>query len=148
MDIKLKPIDEQSRVAVLELSVRGDQPFIANNAKSLMQAEECPKVARPFAIYAGDKPVGFTMFAFDEEEEDPEGRYWLWRFMIDQKSQGKGYGKAALAEIIRYFRGQNADRIMLSTKPENKVGLNLYHRFGFTETGEMNDNEIVLRLLL
>ncbi len=29
------------------------------------------------------------MFAFDEDYEDPDDRYWLWRFMIDEKLQGK-----------------------------------------------------------
>ncbi|MBR6526141.1 MAG: GNAT family N-acetyltransferase, partial [Clostridia bacterium] len=96
MNIKLIPINDDNRDAVLSLSSREDQPFCAPNDYSLEQAEECnaecPGVARPFAIYAEEKPVGFCMFAFDPEEEDPEDRYWLWRFMIDQNEQGKGYG--------------------------------------------------------
>ena len=148
MEITLKPVNDQNRAAILQLSVRDDQPFIASNARSLETAEENPGIARPFAIYAGDRPVGFTMFAFDEEYEDPEDRYWLWRFMIDKDEQGKGYGKAALEEIIRYFREQKANVVTLSTKPENETALHLYHQFGFLENGEMNDGEIVLKLTL
>lgn len=33
--------------------------------------------------------------------DDPCDKYWLWRFMIDESLQGKGYGSAALKEIIR-----------------------------------------------
>ena len=40
------------------------------------------------------------------EEEDEDDRYWLWRFMIDQHEQGKGYGQASLAEIIKYFNSK------------------------------------------
>ena len=89
-----------------------------------------------------------TMFAFEEDYEDPESRYWLWRFMIDRNYQGKGYGKAALTEIIKYFRENSANSITLSTEPENKTGLHIYHQFGFKETGAMNDDEIELRLVL
>ncbi len=123
MIIKLEPINEDNREAVLALSVREDQPFVATNAVSLRQADETnaekPGVARPFAIYADEKLVGFCMFVFDPEEEDDDDRYWLWRFMIDRSEQGKGYGQAALREIIRYFKDNGADRLFLSTEPEN-----------------------------
>jgi diamine N-acetyltransferase len=152
MKITLKPVDETNREEILHLSVFNDQPFIATNKRSLEQAEEtnkeCPGVAGPFGIYADDRLVGFTMFAFDEEYEDPSDRYWLWRFMIDKNEQGKGYGKAALEEIIKYFRNNGADMILLSTEPENERALHVYHKYGFKETGEMNDDEIVLKLLL
>lgn len=42
------------------------------------------------------------MFSFYPEDEDDD-KYWLWRFMIDKAEQGKGYDRAALAEIIQYF---------------------------------------------
>ena len=152
MNIKLMPINDDNRDAVLSLSSREDQPFCAPNDYSLEQAEECnaecPGVARPFAIYAEEKPVGFCMFAFDPEEEDPEDRYWLWRFMIDQNEQGKGYGQAALAEIIRYFEENGADRIFLSTEPENECGVHIYHKAGFVETGDIDDGEAVMKLIL
>ena len=91
MKIILKPIDDTNREAVLKLTVCEDQPFVAPNDVSLRQADEAnaedPGVARPFAIYADEKLVGFCMFAFDPEEEDPDDRYWLWRFMIDKSEQ-------------------------------------------------------------
>ncbi|MBR0391961.1 MAG: spermidine acetyltransferase, partial [Oscillospiraceae bacterium] len=63
MIIKLEPINDNNRDAVLALSVREDQPFVAPNDISLRQAEETnqehPGVARPFAIYADDRLVGF-----------------------------------------------------------------------------------------
>ena len=100
MQIKLAPIDDTNREAVLALSVREDQPFVAPNDVSLRQAAEteaeAPGVARPFAIYADDTLVGFCMFAFNPEDEDEEDRYYLWRFMIDQRYQNMGYGQAAL----------------------------------------------------
>ena len=87
-------------------------------------------------------------FAFDPEEEDEDDRYWLWRFMIDQNEQGKGYGQAALAEIIKYFRDNGADRLYLSTEPENECGLHIYHKAGFRETGVIDDGEAILMMML
>ena len=148
MDIKLIPIDDENQDAVVQLSTREDQPFCAPNDCSLEQAAEDPEVARPFAIYAGENLVGFCLFAWDPEAEDPEDRYWLWRFMIDQTEQGKGYGQAALATIIQYFKDHGADRIFLSTEPENECGLHIYHKAGFQDTGIIDDGEAVLKLML
>ena len=124
--------------------------YIASNKYSLETAtkEEYREIARPFAIYADGKIIGFTMFAFELTSSDPNDRYWLWRFMIDKKLQGNGYGSAALEKIIDYFKSHGADHILLSTKESNKVALSLYHKYQFAETGEMNDDEMVLRLNL
>ena len=150
--ITLRPITDENREAVIAMTVREDQPFVATNKVSLRQADEAnaeePGVARPFAIYADEKLVGFCMFAVDEEDEDPEDRYYLWRFMIDQNEQGKGYGQAALSEIINYFKGIGADRLYLSTEPENERGLHVYHKAGFRETGVIGDGEAVLMRML
>ena len=152
MSIRLVPVNDDNRDAVLALSVREDQPFVAPNDVSLRQAAqteaEAPGVARPFAIYADDALVGFCMFAFDPEEEDEDDRYWLWRFMIDKNEQDKGYGQAALQEIIRYFRDNGADRLFLSTEPENERGLHIYHKAGFKETGIIDDGEAVMMRML
>ena len=149
MKIELRTIDDTNRHDVISLRVSDSQEqFIAPNIRSLETAreEENAKIARPFGIYADDALVGFTMFAFDLTSADPNDRYWLWRFMIDEKFQRKGYGCAALAAIIACFKAQGADHILLSTKENNSAALSLYHKFGFAETGEMNDDEIVLRL--
>ena len=150
--ITLRPITDENREAVLALTVRDDQPFVAPNDASLEEAEkanaENPGYARPFGIYADDKLVGFCMFAFDPEDEDEEDRYWLWRFMIDKNEQGKGYGQAALSEIINYFKENGADRLYLSTEPENELGLHVYHKAGFMETGMISYGEAVMMRML
>ena len=152
MIIKLEPINDNNREAVLALSAREDQPFVAPNDYSLREAAEAnakaPGTARPFAICAGEKIVGFCMLALDPEDENPVDRYCLWRFMIDKSEQGKGYGQAALHEIIKYFKENDVDMIYLSTAPENEVGLHVYHKVGFKETGEIEDGEAIFVLKL
>lgn len=147
MRVELIKLTEEILPQCLELKVTSDQArYIASNSDSWNTAKEKGNVARPFAIYCDGEMVGFTMFAFDEDYEDPDDRYWLWRFMIDEKLQGKGYGTAALHAIIQYFKDHGADHIRLSTKETNTKALFLYRKAGFHDTGEMNDEEIVLQL--
>lgn len=149
MKVELREINDSNRGDCIALKVAPEQSqYISSNEDSLKDALENKEVARPYAIYVDEKIVGFTMFAFDEDNEDPCDKYWLWRFMIDSSLQGKGYGKAALHEIIQYFKSRGADQITLSTKESNTTALSLYHNFGFKENGEMNDDEIVLKLYL
>lgn len=151
MEIELRTIDDGNRAAVAALTVSDSQKqFIATNKRSLETAaqEENREIARPFAICADGELVGFAMFAFELDSPDPDDRYWLWRFMIDQNFQGRGYGSAALEKIIGYFRNQGADHILLSTEENNTRALSLYHKYGFRKTGAMNDDEIVLLLKL
>ena len=145
--IELISLSDNNLKQCFKLKVTGNQKqYIASNEDSWKAAKENEKVDRPFALYCDGKMVGFTMFAFDEDYEDPDNRYWLWRFMIDEKQQGKGCGTAALRVIIQYFKEHGANNIRLSTKETNIKALSLYHKAGFYDTGEMNDAEIVLQL--
>lgn len=147
MKIKLRKIDNSNRAEIVSLTVsEGQREYIASNESSLAEAEKLPEIARPFGIYNHGKAVGFAMFAFDGNNDDPHDKYWLWRFMIDKSLQGRGYGSAALKEIINYFRDSGAEEITLSTKESNVAALGLYRKFGFKENGEMNGGEIVLKL--
>lgn len=149
MQAELRKIDDYNLEECIALKVTEEQTqYIASNEGSLKEASDNPSVARPFAIYIENKMVGFTMFAFDEEYEDQNDRYWLWRLMIDKDMQGRGYGSAALKSIVAYFKNQGVSYIKLSTKESNSKALSLYHKFGFRENGEMNDEEIVLQLNL
>ena len=147
MKIELVELSGELLQQCLALQVADDQrQYIASNAESWKTAKENEKVARPFAICGDGKVIGFTMFAFEEDYEDPNDRTWLWRFMIDEASQGKGYGTAALKRIIQYFRDHGANNIRLSTKESNTNALAMYRRAGFRDTGEWNGEEIVLQL--
>ena len=148
MKIELRKIDDNNRAEIVSLTVsEGQSEYIASNESSLAEAAALPDIARPFGIYGDGKAVGFAMFAFDENNDDPHDKYWLWRFMIDKSLQGRGYGSAALKEIINYFRDSGADEITLSTKESNVAALELYRKFGFRENDDMNDDEIVLKLI-
>ena len=87
--------------------------------------------------------VGFVMMSYYAEKN----LYDIWRFMIDERFQNKGYGKAALQLSIEYLCKEfNVKEIFLSFEPNNAVAEKLYSNAGFRRTGEMDGNEIIMRL--
>ena len=111
----------------------------------------------PFGIYDDETPVGFCMVGFgadDDWEDAPaiaKNNYNLWRFMIDERHQGKGYGKAAMKQIMDYIASEpcgSAEYCWLSYEPENAAAKTLYASFGFMETGEWDGNETIAVLKL
>ena len=125
--------------------------YVASNVGSLAEAYVAitnGAVALPFAICKNKKPVGFLMIGYglvdedDVEDENPgfieivKNGYCIWRFMIDKRYQGRGYGKRAMElalEYIRTFPCGKADYCWLSYEPENEVAKKLYASFGFIE---------------
>ena len=96
--------------------------------------------------------IGFDVD--DDWEDAPQiakGNYNLWRLMIDRSYQNKGYGAEAVRlalEFVKSFPCGKADYCWLSYEPENEVARRLYRSFGFTETGEMDGEEIIAILRL
>jgi diamine N-acetyltransferase len=98
--IALRKITGKTVRTICSLGVSEEQKkFVAPNAVSIAQAYYA-KSAWFRAIYADETPVGFVMLA----EVPKRGRHYLWRFMIDAKYQGKGYGRRALDLVIRHVK--------------------------------------------
>ena len=146
--VELKEINEDNFNKCLKLKVDGNQKsFVAENSYSLAQAWLYPKNARPFAIYNGDEIIGFMMLDIDYHCDGSQRTCGLWRLMIDEKHQGKGYGKAAMQSVIDYVKKTfNPKEFRTSIVPGNEIAENLYKNLGFMPTGEMDGGEIVMLL--
>lgn len=141
--VELREITQDSLGAVLDLAVEPEQEqYVATNARSIAEAHFEPR-AWFRAVYADDDPVGFVM-AF----RDPPSDFWVWRFMIDAGHQGKGYGRRALELLVGEARRDGAKEIKLSYHPGEHSPHAFYTRFGFVDTGEVEEEEIVMRLPL
>ena len=82
----------------------------------------------PIAIYE-DQLVG-VMGLVDE------GETWALRtFMIDQRFQQQGHGRAAVIAAISYVRERGAETLRLTVHPANAAGRHLYESLGFVYTG-------------
>lgn len=143
--LSLVEIDRHNYLSILDLSVSEEQrSFVASNTYSLAQAFVQPECV-PLALYAENKPVGFAMYCIDESDRE----YWIYRLMIDQRHQGRGYGRAAMLLLIDRIRSEMDEqrhRIFISFEPENEVAKSLYESLGFVPDGRVEYGEIVYRL--
>ncbi|MCB2300316.1 GNAT family N-acetyltransferase [Clostridium tagluense] len=150
MNILLKEVTSDNWMDCVHLKVSEAQKhFVATNSFSLAQSKYEPDFT-PMCIYDDETMVGFVMFGIDEDEDkNVDDEFWICRFMIDEKFQGKGYGKKSMAKIIEYIgNNYNYDEVYLSEVPENEVAKGLYKSFGFEFTGEVEDEEEVMVLKL
>lgn len=150
--ITLRPVDDANREALRGLAVRPDQThFVATVAKSYADAAAQP-TSHPtmWGTYAGDEPVGFAMIEDGAEptaEEPDPWRYTLWRLLVDARHQRRGYGIAALDLVVDYLASRpDATELITSAVPGAGSPLPFYERYGFVQTGEVHEGEIVLRL--
>ncbi|MFO7627393.1 MAG: GNAT family N-acetyltransferase [Candidatus Fermentibacteraceae bacterium] len=144
MAVFFRDINGENLDQCVDLRVRDDQPFVAPNVYSIAQAGVEPGWVIK-AIHSDETMVGFAMYTIDEKLSE----LYLCRFMIDKSHQGKGCGRAAL-ELLKAIAvaAPGVSRMRLSTSPENRNGIRIYEKFGFVDTGEMEDGEEVFVLEL
>jgi len=144
-EVSLREVTGDTVRAICALQVGpGQDRFVAPNAVSIAQAHFEPK-AWFRAIYAGEEPVGFIML--HEDREKP--RFFLWRLMVAAGHQGKGYGRRALELLIDRVRSlPGATELGASYVPAEGGPEGFYKKLGFVETGEVDDGEVICRLVL
>jgi diamine N-acetyltransferase len=96
-------------------------------------------------VLRNSQPAGFVMCADQtDQQKDP----WLWRLLVDKSHQGFGVGTFALTAVIDRYRGLDMQRVLTAWHPGEGNAGDFYKRFGFIETGEKIDEEIVAELKL
>jgi diamine N-acetyltransferase len=152
--LTLREIDEHNWRAVTRLSVHEKQRGnLASNAMSLLESHYSED-AWVRAVYVdGDTMVGFLMMAI----WDPDEAYYIWRFMIDHRFQGLGYGRRVVGMAIAHIRQHNPRAKILgvmSTPPEGKRTVKredspfkFYERLGFKQVEPPDeDGEIMMHI--
>jgi diamine N-acetyltransferase len=142
--VELREITAETVRQVTALAVAPDQEgYVAPNAVSIAEAYFQPK-AWFRAIALRDELVGFAMVYRDSQA----GEFYVWRFMIDARHQGRGYGRRAVELLVEEARGDGFDQVTLSVVPGDRSALEFYKRLGFAETGKVHGKEIELALQL
>lgn len=159
--VHLEKVNGENIWDILKLSVSESQKnFVASNEISILEAYAAIAsngYVFPFGIFDGDAPVGFVMVGYDKDDcwkDAPaiaDGNYNLWRLMIDENCQNRGYGRQAVELALNFIRTYpcgKANFCWLSYEPENTVAKSLYASFGFVETGEKDGEEQIAVLKL
>jgi diamine N-acetyltransferase len=143
MSIKLEEVNSSNYEAVCNLDVTDDQQeYVASNMWSLIeshynQGHTCR------AIYRNDEPVGFFMWVLENRE-----KVSIWRFMVDQRYQKMGIGRAALDLALSQIKADKAIKeIEICYKPQSHVAKDFYSSFGFQEVGLDKDGEDMLAVI-
>ncbi|MFC5589995.1 GNAT family N-acetyltransferase [Sporosarcina soli] len=131
----IRAITDSNKKEVLELKIAEQQQgFIEPVSHCLADAEKDTRYI-PLALYENGEIIGFSMYGkFDEQ-------IWLDRYLIDERFQGKGLGRyffrALLEDLLELYPNQP---VYLSVFEQNKVAIQLYQKFGFSFTEEVDEN--------
>ncbi|HEU4557423.1 MAG TPA: GNAT family N-acetyltransferase [Longimicrobium sp.] len=143
--VSLREVTKENLGQILRLKVAPEQErFVASNAISIAQAYFDRDTAWFRAVYADDIPIGFLMLADYPDSQE----YFLWRFMIDARYQGMGFGARAIELVLEHVRGRpGAKALGTSCVPGEGSPGAFYEKLGFEYTGEIDEGERVMRHL-
>jgi len=91
-----------------------------------------------FAVYAGEEVVGLMIYVYEIVDDEEyfknlpcfeKNTCWIDYCMIDEKHQGKGYGKQAFEKLLEDIKAKphgDADHIMIKYGVANERARNLY----------------------
>ena len=130
----------------LDLKIAESQKtYVAGSAVMLARAYAYREQrSRAFVICDDETPVGMGMY-HDCPELDA---YDLSQIFIDERFQGKGYGKAATKLVLDAMkRDGKYSKVVLCYIEGNDAAKKLYESFGFVEI-DRDEDEIIMELKL
>lgn len=144
--IALTEITKENLRSVLALKTTlAQEQFVASNAVSIAQAYFDREIAWFRAIVADGTAVGFVML----EDKPDICRYTVWRFMIDQRYQGLGFGAQAIKLLMQHVRTRpGAVQLFLSCVPGEGTPGPFYEKLGFAYTGGVDEGELIMQQAL
>jgi diamine N-acetyltransferase len=138
--MRLEQVAGTNRGQVVTLQIREDQRQFLDTqslAEFLADAHLHPTFT-PHALVEGATVVGFASVGYLPEART---RWWIPLLIIDERFQGIGHGRAAMAAIIDLVRHATPDcsAIGLGYKPSNLVAGRLYASLGFEPNGKVDE---------
>lgn len=143
VNVELREVTKESWPEVMNLAFKLEQGgLVAPNFYRVREFKAEPTFVQ-LAIFHKEEVVGFAMYGLDPDD----GKYWIYRLMIDIDHQRKGFGKAAIIKLIDMMSEiPGCDEIFVGYRPENFVAHALYMSAGFKRTGQMLQGEYIARL--
>jgi len=129
--VYLDPVTVNNWKACIALEVApGQEKFLPGNLYSIAESQFYEH-ARSRAVYnEAHQLVGYALFGRDIFTT----RWKIFRIMIDQAYQSKGYGESAMKEIIEEISQEtDGNEILICYQEHNEVARRLYAKLGFAE---------------
>lgn len=142
--IRFVDIDHSNWRSGLQVA-ESQKHYAANSAVLLARAYAYRKQrSRAFLICADETPVGMGLY-YDLPDM---GCYDFSQLFIDERYQGKGYGKEAVKMVLDVLKADGKyNKVVLCYIEGNEAAKKLYESFGFVET-DRDGEEIGMELLL
>jgi histidinol dehydrogenase len=145
----VRPVDRSNAEAVMKLQVAaGQRAFVSPVDRSLAQVAYEP-CGRALAMFDGEQPVGM-MLLYDvrHDEEEPANQLYVWRLLVDERFQRRGYGRLAMAWVVDEARREGYAEVGLSHVDKPGHAGAFYQKLGFAYTGEVDAGERKMLLKL
>lgn len=138
-DVVLQPLTPANVRQVCDLRIAPSQErFVASAAVSLAEAYVHP-TAWCRAVYG--REAGLVGFVMLHDSRDGPG-YMLWRLLIDQRYQGRGYGGRVVSHVVDYVRTRpGATALKVGARRGAGSPRHFYESLGFVWTGEVSDGD-------
>jgi diamine N-acetyltransferase len=143
--VTLRPITASNWKDCTALLVHESQiEFVPSNLYSIAESQFYPE-ARSLGIYSANQIVGYVLYGRDNFT----GSWKIFRLMIDKSAQNRGYGRAALEQVITEIAGYpDANEILICYHNTNEVARKLYASVGFMEFNVDVDGKATARLIV
>lgn len=143
--IQLEDISEANWRIPLSVS-KQQEKYVSNPMKLLARAYAYRNQGSFACLICNDEePVGMALYY-----ECPEQKaYDLSQIFIDERFQGRGYGKEATKLLLERMRAEKKyNRVILCYIEGNETAKSMYESLGFKHTGEADEDEIIMELYL
>ena len=143
MEVILEPIDRRNYRKLFNMQLRdGQASFVTpprwTLARCYVRLFGDNFEHLPHLIVSSGEVVGYVTTACDPDSAD---NYWIDDIMIAAEHQGKGYGRAAMVEVIKMIvaRYPNCRAVQLTCFRANTNAAALYTSMGFAPTGGVDE---------
>lgn len=145
--IEAREITRENVNSLLRLKVKDEQAhLVASNPVTVAQAAYEPNVWLR-GLWSGELAVGLIAMIdiphgmADADRGFPTNVAYLWRLMIDDRRQGKGYGREAMDLAFGQARLWGRSTLCLHV-PETAGGvIGFFRKFGLEPTNRVDDGE-------
>jgi len=151
-ELRLVPLTlENNRDYYALRTQHSEECFVAPMSWSFADAlfpevvDGAPAVLRLYDVEADGEPVAFVMIA---EVTPAHPEVHLWRLLVDRRHQRSGVGRRALDLLCDQLRAEGCTTLVTHWASGPGTPAPFYRKYGFLETGEMLDEETLVRLQL
>lgn len=136
-NLYFKDIDSTNEESVRKIKLKSGQEKFIETVDECLQDAKNYEGWHPVAIYHGEIIIGFAMYGCFGPNRDT----WIDRIMIDEKYQGKGFGRIAMTKLIDIVSKEyEVNSVYLSMFEDNVLAYNLYKSLGFRYINEKDAN--------